>query len=793
MTVPRGLNVRCGDRTILQTGPIWGTALAVGSPPAIYHSWAMDWEPAVFALPGGEWTPSLVAAMEACDDPMWVFDVEHSRMPWANRRALEFWNAKSIPELAARDFSTGMSQSTRLRLAAYQRTLERDEAVFDRWTLFPGDRPQTMLTAFGRVPGQRGVAQLLLRARHCETTQSDIRGVEALRHTSVMITLCSPRGRVLMQNPAATEAFGDVPVGRDTDGMRRRIVSSVDADVVERALRDVGEFRGELCVRTEAGEVWHALHLLTTSDPATGKPAILVNETNIDARKRSELALAEASEKLEQRVVARTLELAEQRAFVEGILDTSPCFMFVADARGSVVRGNRALRDWLGHDPVVDESPAWRLLSDCTPELYWDWIRSAPPSELEVESRSGAGERSVVYWTLQVFEVDDNRFLVGAGLDITERREMQMRVQTNDRMAALGTLASGVAHEINNPLAYVLTNVELAQSRARSGDVEAVQEHLNAAAGACVRAAKIVADLKGFSRPPGPTTSVNLLAVVDSARRMMSHLLVERQMFACSVPGDIWVRGDETKLCQVVLNLLVNAAEACEGGGAEASVQVSVECDGDDVTVVVDDTGAGMSEAVRARMFDPFFTTKGRRQGTGLGLAISHRIVDQLGGGIEVESREGHGSTFRVRLPGGAPPDALTAPEASAHAVGRGRVLIVDDEPGLAEGFAMLLSKHDTTTASSGVEALACIDAAEFDVVVCDMSMPEMDGPSLHAALRQKDPDLASRMLFVTGGAFTPQAHEFLREMAGRVLYKPVGTDALRKFVGDLVAERGRR
>ena len=209
--------------------------------------------------------------------------------------------------------------------------------------------------------------------------------------------------------------------------------------------------------------------------------------------------------------------------------------------------------------------------------------------------------------------------------------------------------------------------------------------------------------------------------------------------------------------------------------------------------MIVDDTGAGMSEAVRARIFDPFFTTKGRRQGTGLGLAISHRIVTQLGGAIEVESREGHGSTFRVRLPGCAPPDASSTASAPRGAPVRARVLIVDDEPGLADAFAMSLSNHDTMTATSGVEALACIDAAEFDVVICDMSMPQMDGPSLHAALKAKDPQLASRMLFVTGGAFTPHAHDFLREMEGRVLYKPVGSEALRGFIGDLLAERGPR
>lgn len=750
----------------------------------------MVWESAVFALPDGEWSPSLEREMEACDDPMWIFDVDNARLPWANQRALEFWNARSVRELAERDFSVGMSQSTRLRLAAYQRILAREETVFDRWTLFPADRPQTMLIAFGRVPGQCGHGQLLLRARHCETSQADIRGVEALRHTSVMITLCTPSGRVLMQNPAAAQAFGDRSASTFPNELRSRLAAPDDADAVLAALEANGEFDGELRVRTGKGEVWHAVHAVMTSDPATGKPAILLNETNIDARKRSELALAAARTELESRVIARTRDVARQRAFVEGILDTSPSFMFVADHEGSLVRANRALRgrfEPLDHDPM-----AWDLLGNCSPELYRAWIEGGPPDDLEVERVSATGERSVVYWALKVFSVDGDTFLVGSGLDITERRELQMRAQTNDRMAALGTLASGVAHEINNPLAYVLTNVELAQSKAKSGDVDDVLRHLGAASEACVRAAKIVADLKGFSQPPGPSTAVSLRAVVDSARRMMSHLLVDRRMFACTVADELWVLGDETKLCQVVLNLLVNAAEACDG--AEASIDVSAGRDGDDVVLVVDDTGTGMPETVRTRIFDPFFTTKGRRQGTGLGLAITHRIVRQLGGTIEVESQEGEGSTFRVRLPSCRAPSSVGgAVEPATRAKQRGRVLIVDDEPGLAEAFAMSLPEHTTTTATSGVEALACIDAQEFDVIVCDMSMPEMDGPGLHAVLSSKDADLASRMLFVTGGAFTSQAHDFLREKAEHVLFKPVSARSLRGLVAELLAKRGPR
>jgi|GEM_PF-1857082 len=755
----------------------------------------MTWEPAVFALPDGEWTPGLEVAMNGCEDPMWIFDVAASRITWANPKGVEFWNANSVAELAARDLSVGMSKSTELRLAAYQRMLTRGEEVADRWTLFPGNRPQTVLLLFGRVPGEQGVERLLLRARRCETSHADIRGVEALRHTNVMITLCTRAGQVLMQNPAAAQAFGDLAAPGFPNVLRLRFASGVDADVVEQALSEEGVFQGEMRVRTRAGEVWHLVHVLRTSDPATGQPAILIDETNIDARKRSELALAAARKDLESRVAARTRDVARQQAFVEAILDTSPNFMFVADATGSLVRANRALRSWLAHDPLRAGTMAWELLGDCTPETFRSWVKQGPPVDLEVEQTSGTGERTVIYWSLKVFTEHGDSFVVGSGLDITERREMQIRAQTNDRMAALGTLASGVAHEINNPLAFVLTNVELAQTRAKGGETAAVLHHLESAAEACERAAKIVADLKGFSQPPGPTGAVNLRAVIDSARRMMSHLLVDRRMFSCSVTEEVWVHGDETKLCQVVLNLLVNAAEACEGRGAEASIDVTHERDGDAVVLVVDDTGCGMGDSVRARIFDPFYTTKGRRQGTGLGLAISHRIVQQLGGGIDVESRPDVGSTFRVRLMATSAPAVAEErrPSAVSPKRARARVLIVDDEPGLAEAFSLSMPEHDTAIATSGVEALASLDQHDVDVIVCDMSMPEMDGPGLHAILRREDPDLAGRMVFVTGGAFTSEAHEFLRHMSGRVLYKPVSASGLRALVGKVFAAQGPR
>ena len=749
----------------------------------------MVWEPALFSLPDDSWSDALEHAMNGCDDPIWIFDVANASVPWANTRALEFWNAASVEALARRDFAVGMSPSTRRRLAAYQRILRRGESVADRWTLFPGDRPQSMVVLAGRVPSEDSLDRLLFRGRHCETSQADIRGAEALRHTSVMISLCSPRGRVLMQNPAAAEAYRDLVTNISPEALRLRFADSEDADLVERSLEQTGEYEGELRVRTAEGVVWHAVHALKTSDPATGRSAILVDETNIDAKKRSELALAAAREDLELRVAARTRDVARQGAFVEAILDTSPNLMFVADATGLLVRTNHALRQWKRREDHEAAPMAWDLLGETTEADFRTWVEQGPPPDFEVEQVCSDGERTTLYWAIQVFAVDGETFVVGSGLDITERREMQLRVQTNDRMSALGTLASGVAHEINNPLAYVLTNVELAQSQADEGNVEGVARHLAEASEACVRAAKIVADLKGFSQSPGPTTAVNLRAVVDSARRMMSHLLVDRRVFRCSVAEDVWVRGDETKLCQVVLNLLMNAAEACAGAGAEAAIDVSAVAQKQSVALRVDDTGIGMSAAVVSRIFDPFFSTKGPRHGTGLGLSISHRIVQQLGGSIEVESREGFGSTFLVELPLARAPGPASAHAETVHRSDRARVLIVDDEPGLAEAFALSLPRHETSVATSGVEALAALDAGTFDVVVCDMSMPEMDGPQLHEALERSDPDMAARMVFVTGGAFTTEAHDFLRNRADVTLYKPASAKALSELV-DTVFDR---
>ncbi len=732
---------------------------------------------------------AVQAWLSSCADPIWVYDLDEHRMRWVNAAALELWQAEDDRTLFERDFGVDMSRSTRRRLDGYRTLFARGETVFDRWTLFPGGRPTTLRTIGIGIELPEAPHCMLCRARPCEVTEADLRGVEALRHTSVMITLCEVEGPVLMENPAAIAAYGFSTRDDSTHAVLDRVHDPDQAEEVLQTLRDHGRYSGELLVRTKSEVVWHGLDILTTHDPATGRAALVINETNVHSRKRGELELLAARAELEARVAERTRDLARQHAFLEGVLDTARALVFVADARGQVVRSNRALREFLGADAPTVPRSAWSMLGHGDAEAFATWMRGgAAPTDLEVQSISGRGDRAVLYWNTQVLRVDGEAFLVASGLDITERRELQIKLGLSERVESLGTLASGMAHELNNPLAYALTNVELAREQLPSAAVAAVRPYLDAASEACRRVGKIVEELKGFSSPPGPTTAVSLSAVVEAAARMAAHQVRNRARLRVELPEGLWVEGDETKLCQVVLNLLVNAAQSIDAGRAdEHEIRVRGRRD-DGVVLWVSDTGCGIPEADLGRIFDPFFTTKALDQGMGLGLAISHRIVAQFGGTMDAKSTVGRGSEFRVRLRAASAPHRAPAVSGESQVPPAGaRVLIVDDEPGLAHAFARALSTHVVDVAVTGTEAIDKALASDFDVIVCDLMMPDFSGPEVHRALARARPTLADRMLFVTGGAFTASTREFVREMGDRVLYKPVPADVLRRSVARML------
>ena len=384
--------------------------------------------------------------------------------------------------------------------------------------------------------------------------------------------------------------------------------------------------------------------------------------------------------------------------------------------------------------------------------------------------------------------------------DITERRQMQARLAVADRMASVGTLAAGVAHELNNPLSYVVANLSYVAEtlqhlapgsvRAEATDMQDLLHAVQEAREGAEKMRSIIQGLRTFSRGDeerrGP---VDLRHVLESCVSMAWNEMKHRAHFVRKLEDVPPVHGNEGRLGQVFLNLLVNAAQAIADGGAERNtIELATRrlADGR-VSVEVTDTGSGIPPEIRGRIFDPFFTTKPVGVGTGLGLSICHSIVTALGGSIEVESDPGKGSTFRVVLMAAAE-ETATPPRPQAEEpspVSRARILVVDDEPLVAGTLRRVLdTEHDVAVASSAREALALVASGrEFDLIVSDLLMPEMTGMELHAQLAEIAPGLAERMIFMTGGAFTPATHAFVHQHADSCMEKPFDPRTVRDFV----------
>jgi CheY-like chemotaxis protein/anti-sigma regulatory factor (Ser/Thr protein kinase) len=307
---------------------------------------------------------------------------------------------------------------------------------------------------------------------------------------------------------------------------------------------------------------------------------------------------------------------------------------------------------------------------------------------------------------------------------------------------------------------------------------------------------KIIADLKRFSRPDGDRASgpIDIHRVVESSLNIVRNEIRHRAQVVEDLQPVPSAEGDPSRLNQVLVNLLVNAAQAIPEGEAQTntvSIATHTSASGDAV-IEISDTGHGIPPAHRARIFDPFFTTKPVGVGTGLGLSICHSLVKSLGGTIEVESSHERGSCFRIVLPRAElRPTAVAESAAEPSAPRRARILIVDDEPVLGGALARALD-HDVVAVTRGSDALARLDAGEhFDLLLCDLMMPEMTGMQLYAHLRERAPTLADHTILITGGAFTPAAEDFLSRVDNRCIQKPISLKQLRQTIEDALVEWG--
>jgi PAS domain S-box-containing protein len=386
--------------------------------------------------------------------------------------------------------------------------------------------------------------------------------------------------------------------------------------------------------------------------------------------------------------------------------------------------------------------------------------------------------------------------------DVTHQRKLQEQLLIADRLASMGMLAAAVTHEINNPLTVVMANLELAMEevdhclRAEPGTRWlGLRARLEDGVEAIRRVRTIVQDVKLFSRAPSQEVApVDLHRVLESSVRMAWNEIRHRARLAWETSPAPAVEANESRLGQVFLNLLVNAAQAIPPGHAESNeIRIVIApAAGNQVQVEIRDTGVGIPPEVMKHLFTPLFSTKPAGVGTGLGLTICRQIVESFGGKIEVRSEPGRGSAFRVLLRAAAAPVAEPARDVVIHAPPRrGAVLAVDDEPMITEAVQCSLEmEHDVVTTSNAREVVAWLrDGRRFDLILCDLMMPEMSGMELRREIQKIDGSQAERMLFLSGGAFTPEAEAFLKEVGEARLEKPFSPAALRNVVNQRLRE----
>jgi signal transduction histidine kinase len=388
----------------------------------------------------------------------------------------------------------------------------------------------------------------------------------------------------------------------------------------------------------------------------------------------------------------------------------------------------------------------------------------------------------------------------------SEKKKIQEQLLISERMASVGLLAASVAHEINNPLAILVSNLEFASEQA-SELVASMSAHdlpvllaerigslaapLRDAQQAAERVRLIVRDLKVFSRsePAESRGPVDIHSVLESAIRMASNEVRHRAGLIRDYADVASVNGNESRLGQVFLNLIVNAAQAIpEGDAGKNEIKITTRMDSSDrVAIEFHDTGAGIPADVLPHIFDTFFTTKAATTGTGLGLAICRRIVAEHDGEISVKSRIGWGTVFRIVLPVANREAVAASPVPALKIVAEraGRILVIDDEQLLCSAIERMLgTNHYVTTVTSARDALARLGGGErFDLILCDLMMPQMTGMDLYDALQQSTPEQAKKFIFMSGGAFTDNARAFLARSPNEVIDKPFRSAALRQLV----------
>jgi PAS domain S-box-containing protein len=467
-------------------------------------------------------------------------------------------------------------------------------------------------------------------------------------------------------------------------------------------------------------------------------------------------------------------------------------FGFAADAREADVRPfdeDRFL------DPSARAALVERLETDGAVSDYLLRLRRADGTPIWVEVTAHADRArkdAAIRIEALVRDISERKKLDD------ETRDLYHQLLQAEKMAALGQTISGVAHELNNPLATILSWAERLYTRT---DLEPpVRRGLETILSESERAARIVRNLLTFARKRQTTRAmvdVNQVARETLALRAYEQRVTNIRVIDALAAGLPQVFADGHQVQQVLLNLIINAEQAMLGATGRGTIVVRTwhDIDREMVVTEVNDDGPGIPEDVQPKIFDPFFTTKDIGKGTGLGLTVAYAIVQEHGGRIRIESQPGEGASFFVELPVTGVKGATSGPARgravpATRAVAMASILVVEDEAQLANAVVDALrdAGYVVEHAADGEDALALVRAREHDLVICDLKMPRVDGPTFFGMLEATRPSLARRVVFVTGDVAGTEAEQFLRESGCRWMEKPFRLGDLLRTVREVLA-----
>jgi PAS domain S-box-containing protein len=507
------------------------------------------------------------------------------------------------------------------------------------------------------------------------------------------------------------------------------------------------------------------------------------------------------------RDITRRKEAEDQLRLLRRAVEQSPSSIVITDAAGAIEYANPRFCQVSGYalEEVIGRNPRFLQSGLTTAAEYqrlWATITAGREWRGELLNRKKDGQ---TFWeAISISPVTDEHgtitHYVGIKEDVTSRRraDEEMRRQRellyqSEKLAAMGQLLAGVAHELNNPLAVVLGRAALLRDRTQEPHATRQASIILQAAERCAR---IVRNFLALARQRPPEWQrVQPNDVIREAVELLGYpLRVDDIVVTLDLDPEMPVLlADPHQLHQAVVNLVSNAHQAMrEVPAASRRLTLTSRADAgpDRMSIEVADTGPGIPPGLVGRIFEPFFTTKPPGQGTGLGLSLCQGIVESHGGTIGLVSRPGAGAVFRIELP------CRSEAEAADHlgadpgmAVTGKRILVVDDEPDVAGVLAELLAadRHTVELAENGVVALEKARRQSFDAVVSDVRMPNLDGPGLYRELVRLDQGWARRFVFLTGDTFSPETRDFLEEVAAPRLDKPFTAAEIRRALGQVL------